>query len=78
MMFGEHSVNKKLSSNFENWNALFKWIDGIVKRCMEENAKNPLEEGDEKCVIDIMLQADVYKNQPRKMANDLIILILAA
>lgn len=78
MMFGEYPINNKLARNFENFNTLFKWIDGIVTRCIEENDKNPIQEGDEKCVMDIMLLADVYKTQPRKMANDLIILILAA
>jgi len=78
MMFGEYPINNKLARNFENFNTLFKWIDGIVTRCIEENDKNPVQEGDEKCVMDIMLLADVYKTQPRKMANDLIILILAA
>jgi len=35
MMFGEYPINNKLARNFENFNTLFKWIDGIVTRCIE-------------------------------------------
>jgi len=46
MIFGEWGVTNRLKFNFENWNALFKWIDDIVKKSMEEHAKKANKEED--------------------------------
>ena len=45
---------------------------------MDEKLKGLNKDDEVRCVIDIMLEAEVYKNDLTKMSNDLLILIIGA
>jgi len=45
---------------------------------MDEKLKGLNKDDEVGCVIDIMLEAEVYKNDLTKMSNDLLILIIGA
>ena len=79
MLYGVKSeLTHRLKCNMDNWRTVIQWIDNIVKNYLEEHSKKANKDEDPTSVIDIMLQEDVYKGEPIKMANDLFILIFGA
>ena len=45
-MFGEYGLTSKTAKNNENWNGILNWINGIVKKSMDDKAKNPNKQGE--------------------------------
>lgn len=77
-MFGDYKVTKSVTISFDNWDKLCSMIDNFVLKQMKIFEEQDKKDQKPKCFIDLMLQSDVYGGNVTKIANDMIVAMIAA
>lgn len=76
-IFQDVQVTKGVQISFSNWNQFCSLIDSFVEQKMKSYQNREDKDAKATCFVDIMLQEDVYKGNVQKMANDLMVAMLA-
>ena len=61
----------------DNWERLREMIDGIVEERLDKYSRGE-QNGDPDCLLELLMMSDVYQGSVRKIANELMIGMLAS
>lgn len=73
LVLGKRQITQSQKVYNYNWNVICDMIDSIVQKQVEiKSTKSDADVAELTCLIDIMLESEVYQNDPTKITSDLI------
>ena len=77
-LFGDWSATAALKASDDNFEKVLKFLDDLVEKRIKKLLSKKADEADPRCLVDILLNSDIYRDRVTIISNDLFIGMFAS